>query len=204
MINVQIVDDHKVLTEGLHRIIDDSGVARVSAVYYDLDSCRKGLTSSCPDVLLLDVHLPDGSGVDFCAEVKELYPGLKIMMLTSYNEFSIAKRSLHNGALGYVLKNAPPEEIIAGIETVNDGKTFLSDEIDLLMKKKRYDNIVWLSVREKEVLQLIAEGYADPEIGEKLCVSRETVKSFRKNLLLKFNAKNSVALVKIAMEQNLI
>jgi DNA-binding NarL/FixJ family response regulator len=203
-IRVAIVDDHKILTEGLQRIINESGVANVSDIYYDLDSCRKGLISFCPDVLLLDVHLPDGNGSDFCAEIKKRYPGLKIMILTSYNDFSIAKRSLHNGALGYVLKNAMSEEIICGIETVNAGETFLCDEIDILMKKKKKDDIIWLTIREKEVLQLIAEGYTDPEIAGKLFLSRETIKGYRKDLLLKFNAANSVVLVKTAMEQKLI
>jgi DNA-binding NarL/FixJ family response regulator len=204
MINIQIVDDHKILAEGLRRVVDDSGVAHVSAIYYDLNSCRKGLTVYRPDVLLLDVHLPDGDGVDFCGEIKKVYPDLKIMMLTSYNEFSIAKRSLCNGANGYVLKNAMSEEVITGIESVNNGEIFLCEEIDILMKKKKKDDVIWLTVREKEVLRLIAEGYADPDIAEKMFLARETVKGYRKDLLLKFGSRNSVALVRTAIEQKLI
>jgi DNA-binding NarL/FixJ family response regulator len=201
MINLQIIDDHKMLAEGIRRLIEDEGIANVTAIYHDLNSGRIGLAASRPDILLLDVHLPDGNGVDFCAEMVKTYPDLKIMMLTSYSEFSIAKRALNNGALGYLLKTSMPEEIIAGIEAVNNGEIFMSDEIDILIKKKKNDEPVWLTAREKEVLKLIAEGLADPEIGEIMFLSRETVKSYRKNLLLKFNAKNSVALVKAAIEQ---
>jgi DNA-binding NarL/FixJ family response regulator len=204
MINIQIVDDHKMLVEGLCRIINESGIAEISAIYHDLTTCRRGLAYASPDVLLLDISLPDGSGVDFCAEIKSLYPDLKIMMLTSFNEFSIAKRSLHNGALGYVLKNAMCEELIAGIEAVSNGETFLCDEIDVLMKKKKKDDIIWLTSREKEVLQKIAEGSTDPEIADKLYLSRETIRGYRKDLLLKFGAKNSIVLVKTAIEQKLI
>ncbi|GHU72803.1 DNA-binding response regulator [Bacteroidia bacterium] len=204
LIRVAIVDDHKILSEGLRRIIDESDIATVSATYYDLESCRQGLTACCPDVLLLDVLLPDGNGVDFCTEIKKAYSGLKIMMLTSFNELSIAKRSLHNGATGYVLKNALSEEVMAGIESVYHGEVFFCEEIDILIKKTKKESIIWLTPREKEVLSLIASGLADPEIGDQLFLSRETVKGYRKDLLLKFNAKNSVVLVKMALEQQLI
>jgi DNA-binding NarL/FixJ family response regulator len=204
MIDVQIVDDHKVLTEGLRMIINESDVAKVSAIYHDLDSCRKGLASFRPDVLLLDVELPDGNGVDFCTEIKNLYPDLKIMMLTSFGDFSIAQRSLHNGALGYVLKNAMSEEVIAGIQMVNSGKKFLCEEINVLLNEKEEEKILYLTSREKEVLKLIAEGFTNPEIADRVFLSKDSIKTYRKRLLLKFNARNSMTLVKIAMEQKLI
>jgi DNA-binding NarL/FixJ family response regulator len=198
------VDDHKILSEGLRRIIDESGIAAVSTVYNDLDSARKGLADARPDVLLLDVELPDGNGVDFCAELIKQYPDLKIMMLTSFDNISIAKRSLKNGARGYSLKNAMPEEIISGIEAVNNGEQFLCEEIDLLLKQKKEEQILYLSPREKELLKLIADGYTDNEIADRLFLSKESSKTYRKNLLMKFNAKNSIMLVKIAQEEKLI
>ncbi|MCL1936793.1 MAG: response regulator transcription factor [Candidatus Azobacteroides sp.] len=204
MISVQIVDDHKMLLEGLCRLINESGRAGVNQMYYTLQACRKGLCLNLPDVLLLDVHLPDGNGVDFCAEVKALYPELKILMLTSLSESSIVKRSLHNGAKGYILKNATSEEVIAGITAVHQGERFLCKEVDLLMKGKKQNEIVWLTAREKEVLRLIADGLSNPEIADCLFLSQETVKGYRRDLLLKFGAKNSVALVKAAMEQKLV
>jgi DNA-binding NarL/FixJ family response regulator len=204
MINVWITDDHKLLAEGLLRIIDESGVVHVNAVYYDLDSCRKGLTVSLPDVLLLDVELPDGDGVDFCAEMIALYPGLKIMILTSYNEYSIAKRALLNGARGYVLKNAPPEEIMEGIQEVNNGETFLDENIEALLKKHKKEQIIRLTSREKEVLRLIADGLSNSEIADRLTISATTVKGYRQNLLLKFNVNSSLMMVKMAMEQKLM
>ena len=100
MINLQIVDDHKMVVESLSKQINESGKAQVTGAYYDLASCRKGLESSVPDIMLLDIGLPDGDGVDFCKEITKKYPNLKIIMLTSYKEFSIAKRALHNGAKG--------------------------------------------------------------------------------------------------------
>jgi len=201
MISVQIVDDHKMLLEGLCRIINESEVARVNQLYYSLQDCRKGLCLNLPDVLLLDIHLPDGNGVDFCAEAKALYPGLKILMLSSLHETSVVKRSLHNGALGYILKNATSEEVIAGIEAVNRGETYICKNINLTEKETKNNEVVWLTAREKEVLQLIADGYADPQIAEKIFLSPFTVKDIRKGLLLKFAAKNSVQLVQMAKKQ---
>jgi DNA-binding NarL/FixJ family response regulator len=204
MVNVQIVDDHRMVVESLSKLINESGVARVTGVYYDLKSCRCGLKEELPDVLLLDIGLPDGDGVDFCAIIKKTYPELKIIMLTTYKEFSIAKRALHSGALGYILKNAESEEMLAGIETVNSGKQFLCEEIDLMLKNNKYRETVWLSSREKEVLRYIADGYTTKEIAGFFCREEETVRTHRKNLLIKLNAKNTPEAVKKGYEMKLI
>lgn len=204
MVNLQIVDDHKMVVESLSKLINDSGKARVTEVYYDLESCRRGLSGTIPDMLLLDIGLPDGDGVDFCAEIKKIYPELKIIMLTTYNEFSIAKRALHNGALGYILKNAESEEMLAGIETVSSGKQFLCEEIDILLKDKKNEDIVWLSNREKEVLKYIAEGNTTKEIAGLICRDTETIRTYRRNLLIKLNAKNTAELIKKSYEMKLI
>lgn len=202
--SVQIVDDHKMIVESLSKLISESGIARVTQVYYDLSSCRKGLPGNLPDILLLDIGLPDGDGVDFCAEITKQYPGLKVIMLTTYREFSIAKRALHNGALGYILKNAESEEMLAGIETVSYGEPFLCEEINLLLKEKVNEDIVWLSKREKEVLTYIAEGYTSKEIADRICRDEETVRTYRRNLLIKLNARNTPEAVKKGYEMKLI
>lgn len=204
MITVDILDDHNMVVEGFKRIIAESGSVSVVATYNCIAVCREGLVARQPDVLLLDVNLPDGSGVDFCAEVKKAYPDLKILVLTSFREVNIAKRVLAVGASGYVLKNSLGEELIAGIETVAAGGRFLCEEMGVLLRKKRNDEAVWLTGREKEVLRLIAEGYSNLEIAERIHLSNDTIKGYRKNLLQKFGAKNTAAMVKSAIEQQLI
>jgi DNA-binding NarL/FixJ family response regulator len=203
-ISVAIVDDHKMVVESLSKLINESGIALVTDVYYNLKSCRSGLAKTLPDVLLLDIGLPDGDGVDFCAEITKNYPELKIIMLTTYKEFSIAKRALHNGALGYILKNAESEEMLAGIETVSKGEQFLCEEIDLLLKEKRYEDFVWLSNREKEILKYIADGHTTKGIVDLIYRDIETVRSCRKNLLIKLDAKNTAVMVKKGYEMKLI
>ena len=204
MINVAILDDHKMVVKSLSKLINESDIANVSDVYYDIKSCRKGLEKSLPDLLLLDIGLPDGDGVEFCDELTKTYLELKIIMLTSYKEFNVAKRALHNGAHGYVLKNAEPEEIFAGIETVNKGDKFLCEEIDILLKEKEKDKVIWFSPREKEVLQFIADGLTTKEIAEKIYRDDETVKTYRKILLVKFDVGNTAQMIKKACEQNLV
>jgi DNA-binding NarL/FixJ family response regulator len=110
---------------------------------------------------------------------------------------------LENGAAGYSLKNVMCEELMEGIVTVASGETFICHELDLQLKKK--DNQpLWLTPRERELLKLIVEGYTNPEIAQKLFLSPETIKGYRKNLLFKLGAKNTAVLVKIALEQKLI
>ncbi len=203
MIKVNIVDDHKILVEGLRKLIDESGKAIVTAVSHDAEGCRRLLKSQSPDVLLLDINLPDGNGIDLCIELKTLYPELKILALTSYGEYTVVRRMIENGALGYVLKNSMSEEMIAGIETVAAGELFLCHEVDLLMKKAQNSDI-WLTQRERELLRLIVEGYTNPEIAEKIFLSPETIKGYRKNLLFKLGARNTASLVKLAIEKKLI
>ena len=203
MINVQIVEDQKLVANSLSRMINESSIAHVTGVYYDLASCREGLNNGIPDVLLLDIELPDGDGVEFCVEALKEYNSLKIIMLTSYKEFNIAKHALHNGALGYILKNAEPEEMFMGIETVNKGKQFLCNEINILLEEKKNEEIIWLTKKEKIILKHIKDGYTRKEIADMICRDEETVKTHWKNLFTKFNAKNTAELVKKSYEMKL-
>ena len=199
MIKVHITDDHKILVEGLQMLINESENITVTGVSYCLEACRKALLFETPDVLLLDLNLPDGNGIAFCSEVRTKYPSIKILILTTHNEYSVAKQVMDNGALGYILKNALSEEVITGIETVMKGEVFLCDEIDILMKKRK-DQQIWLTAREKEILRMIVDGYTNQEMADKIFLSIETIKTYRKNLILKLGAKNSMILVKMAME----
>jgi len=204
MIHVAILDDHKMLVKSLEKLINDSDIAKVTQVYYDIKSCRSGLKKPLPDILLLDIGLPDGNGVDYCAELKKTFPRLKIIMLTCFKEFNVAQRALHNGAAGYVLKNSEPEEIIAGIEMVYAGEKFLCEGIDILLHEKVNEEVVWFSPREKEILQYIADGCSSKQIAHKLHRTEETVRSFRRTLLIKFNAGNTAQMIKMACDQNLV
>lgn len=203
MIKVAIVDDHKILTEGLQGLIEESGLATVVGVAHSAAECRLSLGFWRPDVLLLDVGLPDISGLDFCKEIKEQFPAINVLALTTHNEYAIVRHMLDNGASGYLIKNAMVDEVLQGIKVVASGETFLCHEIDLLMKRSPEKNI-WLSPRERELLRLISEGHTNAEIADQIFLSPETIRGYRKNLLVKLGAKNTAVLVKMAVEQKLI
>ena len=203
LIKVAIVDDHKILVEGLSNLITESGIATIVGVAHSAEECRRNIRFWNPDVLMLDVGLPDISGVDFCKELKETFPDIKILALTTHNEYTIVRQMLENGALGYLIKNSMAAEVLEGIEAVAEGRKFLCHEVDLLMKRPT-EKTIWLTRRERELLRLVTEGYTNAEIAEKIFLSPETIKGYRKNLLLKLDAKNTAVLVKIALEQKLI
>ena len=163
-------------------------------------SCLAFLNKQLPDVILMDINLPDINGIDLCKEVKTKYPSVFIIGLSTFNQQSFIQKMMDNGASGYLLKNATQEEITSAIETVMKGKTYLSEEASNTLRKENGTNIV-LTRREKEVLELIADGMTNAEIAQKLFVSVTTVDTHRKNLLAKFDTKNTAALIKIAVSQ---
>jgi DNA-binding NarL/FixJ family response regulator len=203
LIRVAVVDDHQIVIDGLEKIISESENACLIAKSHNVVGCWKMLNAEQPDVLLLDVGLPDGSGMDLCPKIKLRYPAVNILMLTSYAEYAIISHVLNNGASGYILKNAMPEEIIEGIIKVASGKRFLCEEVDILLKKGD-KNKIELTRRESELLRLIAEGYTNIEIADKMYLGYETIRSYRKNLHLKLDAHNTAELTKIAMDLRLV
>ncbi len=203
MIKVGLVDDHPLFLDGLKKLITESGILEVPFSAKDGKECLHSLTFEQPDVLLLDINLPDYSGIDLCKEIYQRWPKINIIALTSFGEYTIVRKMLENGAKGYLLKNAMPEEIIEGIKVVAGGDIFLCHEIDLFMKRDSHRHI-FLTPRETELLRLIVKGYTNPEIAAELFLGVETINSYRKNLLFKLNARNTAVLVKMAIEEKLI
>jgi len=203
LINVAVVDDHKIITDGLERLINESGIASVINKAYSVAGCWDLLKNSHPDVLLLDISMPDGSGIDLCPKIKEKYPQVKVMILTSYGELATITRALEAGADGYVLKNSEPEELLEGIRTVVSGNRFLCEEVDSTLRKND-NNSLELTRREMELLQLIAEGYTLPEQVDKMCLGYHTVRGYRQKLNIKLGAHNTVQLLQNAKALKLV
>ena len=203
MITVQIVDDHRVLVDGLKRIINESGVARVIGTATTIRECKRMLAADRANVMLLDIQLPDGNGLDLCTHVHAFWPEVRILALSSYSEYATVSAMLDNGADGYLLKNAKAEELLQAIRTVADGKKFISVEVTRLMKKQEETGFK-LTRNERELLRLVCEGYTSAEIAKEMYFSVETVNGYRKNLLYKLNARNTASLVKIAVEEKLV
>ncbi len=203
-IKVFIVDDHYMVVEGIRSLLQHEKTIDWTGHAMNADSCMAFLRQSQPDVILMDINLPDKSGIDLCKEVKTMYPGIFIVGLSTFNQQSFIRKMMDNGASGYVLKNATQQELMDAVNTVMKGKTFMSDEVSQVMRKSNTVSVPVLTRREKEVLELIAEGMTNNEIAEKIFVSASTVDTHRKNLLAKLEAKNTAELVKLAFFHNLI
>jgi DNA-binding NarL/FixJ family response regulator len=203
MTKILIVDDHPLIAQSLSSIINDSKIGEVAAVATTATQCNDLVSTKHFDVVLLDINLPDGNGLDICKSITEKHPEIKVLALTSFNEYTIIRKMMDNGASGYILKNSMPEEIIDGIETVLKGEIFLCHEADMFLNKKS-DQQIFLTPRETDLLRLICDGYTNPEIAEKLFLGVETINSYRKNLLFKLNARNTAVLVKKAIDLKLI
>lgn len=166
-------------------------------------SCLAFLQKQLPDVILMDINLPDVSGIELCKAVKEKYPSVFVIGLSTFNQYSLIEKMMDNGASGYVLKNATREELMEAIHAVLKNKTYFSREAAQTMRKDESIKIV-LTRREKEVLELIADGMTNNEIAQQLFVSVTTVDTHRKNLLAKFEARNIASLIKMAVTMKFI
>ena len=207
MIRVFIVDDHPVVIEGIHSLLRSEKDIEWAGQAMNAQSCLGFFVNNTADIILMDINLPDTSGVDLCAIMKEKYPGIFILGLSTFNQGLYIKKMMENGASGYILKNSSKEELLKAIHAVCDGGIYFSGEVGEALKqyqKSSVTEIPMLSRREKEVLELIAEGYTNPKIAEKLFVSPFTVDSHRKNLIAKLNVKNTAMLIRFAMEHKLI
>ena len=204
-IKVFIVDDHYMIIEGMRSMLQNEKGIELIGHATNANSCMAFLQMQQPDVILMDISMPDKNGIDLCKQVKERYPAIAIIGLSTFNQQSFIKKMMENGALGYVLKNASLKELLEAIETVAKGKNYLSHEAaQAMIQHSDSNNKPVLTRREIEVLQLIAEGLTNHEIAEQLFVSVFTVDTHRKNLLAKFQAKNIAMLIKIAMQMEMM
>ncbi|MBK8611597.1 MAG: response regulator transcription factor [Chitinophagaceae bacterium] len=203
-IRLFIVDDHYMVIEGIHSLLLNEKEIEWMGHAGNADSCLAYLSSQLPDVILMDISMPGMSGIELCKTVKEKYPSVYIIGLSTFNQQSFIQKMMDNGASGYVLKNATPEELIEAIKTVALGKLYLSDEVASVLRKNSDLGIPVITRREKEVLTLIADGMTNSEIAGRLFISVSTVDTHRKNLLAKFESKNIASLIKTAVQLNMI
>jgi len=207
MTRVFIVDDHPVVIEGIHSLLRNERDIEWAGQAMNAQSCLGFFVNNTADIILMDINLPDTSGVDLCAIMKEKYPGIFILGLSTFNQGLYIKKMMENGASGYILKNSSREELLKAIHAVCDGCIYFSGEVGEALKQYQASSVTEIPVlsrREKEVLELIAEGYTNPQIAEKLFVSPFTVDSHRKNLIAKLSVKNTAMLIRFAVENKLI
>ena len=198
-----IVDDHYLVIEGIRSMLQNEKNMEWMGHAMNAVSCMAFLKHQQPDILFMDINLPDKSGVDLCKEVSEQFPAVHIIGLSTFNQQPVIRDMIDNGAMGYVLKNASKQEILHAITTVRLGKTFLSFEAGQSLLETA-DSTPEITRREKEVLQLIAEGLTNAEMAAKLFISIPTVNAHRKSLIEKFDAANTAVLIGKAIKTGII
>lgn len=206
-IKIYLADDHKILRESLNILLSQEEDIEVVGEAEDGLSVEEGLRKAKVDILILDISMPKRSGLDVSKNVVRQYPELKIIFLTMHKSEEILAEAFESGAKGYVLKENAFEELIKAIHTVNDGKVYVSSELaptllhGFLSNERRGND---LSVREREILKLLAEGYSNKEISDMLVISIKTVETHRANIMRKNNFKNITELVLYAARNHLI
>jgi DNA-binding NarL/FixJ family response regulator len=204
MIKVLITDDHLLVIEGIKALLKGHEQIEVTGHAHDGYTAIKFLKEHETDVILLDINLPDLSGIDLCIKIKEEFPHIKVLALSTFKERTYITRIIEAGASGYLLKNVNREELMEAIEMVYEGKMYLNKEIAQVITSYAKLTIPVLTTREKEVLTCIADGLTNQQTAEKLFLSPLTVDSHRKNLLTKFQVKNTASLIRFAVENKLI
>lgn len=196
--------------KGIASMLENTPELDVVGLYENASQTMENIGADKPDVLLLDINLPDINGIDLSKQLLKSYPDLKIIALTNFEDTSFVKRMLKNGVHGYLLKNTDKLELITAMKTVLSGELFLQKDIQQQLinqtSKSTIDNGLKpnLTRREHDVLVAISEELTTQEISEKLFISPKTVETHRMNIMSKLGAKNSVGMIKIAIEKELL
>jgi len=202
LISIFIIDDHPVVVTGLTALLKNFNEVKVAGSACNGIEAIQFLKSNTIDLVLLDINLPDISGIDLCKKINKEFQGIKILGISTFGERSYISRMIENGASGYLMKNASEAEIWEAIQTVMAGKLYLS--ISMEKSNNTYAEIPAITKREKEILSLISEGFTNHQIAGKLFISPLTVDSHRKNLLMKLNVNNTASLIRLAVSMNLV
>lgn len=212
MIRIFIADDHVMFAEGVESLLVGEPDFLLTGKAGTAADTLKHVRLNPPDVLLLDINLPDQSGMEVCKILREEQPDLKILVLSMFSEESYITAMLGLGAQGYLLKNTGKTELCAAIRTLVTGKTYFCQEVtDVVMRGLMQSRTAStskenpkISRREKEVLRLIVEERTTQEIASELFISEKTVESHRAALLAKLGARNTAGLVKSALQLKLL
>jgi len=205
--SLAIVDDHPVVIEGLTRLLSKKAAFEIAGTFTNGQDFLDFFKATPIKIVLLDIILPDMNGIDLCKEIKRISPDTVVLALSNHAERGAIMKMLENGASGYLLKNAAVEELMECINGALSGQIIFSKAVkEIIARPQMVEEKApaKLTVREKEILGLIASGITTPRIAEMLFLSKFTVENHRKNLLHKFNAKNVAELIKSATQQGLI
>jgi len=213
-IRVLIVDDHAILRDALRRLLELQPEVEVVG---DASSGREAIASTeqlMPDVVLMDMVMPGLTGLEATRQIRKRFPKTRVLILTGYMEDEQIVSALRAGAAGYVVKRSDTEELLLGIQSVHRGNTYFSaaisdgDAVNQYLWQARNEDgktgYELLTAREREVLQLIAEGLSNQRIGQELFISVKTVEAHKAHIMSKLHARNRTDLIRYALRKGLV
>ena len=210
-ITIIIVDDHEIFRKGLVMVINKLKNIKVVAEASNGSDFIKLLTKVKADMVLMDIQMPVMNGIDATKIALEKYPDLKIVALSMFGEEEYLKNMVDAGVRGFLLKNISKDDLYRAIQLISEGRNYYSEELlsfftrkYIQTPKKQETADANLTRRELEILQLIAEGYTDAEIADKLFISQRTVNGHRANLIAKTGSRNTVNLLTYALKNGLV
>ncbi len=208
---VAVVEDHTILRDGLRRVLEASGEFEVVAECGDGREAVEAVLRAKPDVAIVDIWLPTLSGLEVTKQLHEKLPQCKVVILSQHDRSDFVEAALRDGASGYVLKSAPATDLLAAVRAARAGKCFLSPEIAQHLvtafsspPEERAMGQSRLTPREREVLQLIAEGLSSKEIAASLGVSTRTAETHRTSVMNKLDVHKVAGLVRFAIREGLV
>jgi DNA-binding NarL/FixJ family response regulator len=210
VIEIYIADDHPMVIRGVEAMLETETDIEITNVFTTGNELMQVLGVNQPNVLLLDINLPDANGIELCAQISSRYPQVGIIGLSNYSETAFIKNMIRSGAKSYLLKNTEKQELIKAIKAVHEGEQYIPEKLKELLLNESFGTaspttfFVKLSTREQQVLELIARELTTQEIADKLFISAKTVESHRKSLLQKLNTKNVAGLIRSALNRGLI
>ncbi len=218
MVNVILTDDHKIIRDGIKALLHDEENIKVIGEASNGNELIKLLAQQPADVVLMDINMPEMDGFETTRYLKDHFPDVRVLVLSMLDSESYITKIMEAGATGYILKNAGKEELSSAIQLVASGTPYICSDVAMGLLRRTNVNAPMafagsntsatgqkeLSKREIEVLGLIAEGYTNAEIAEKLFTSKRTIETHRQNLLEKTQTRNTATLIKYALQKGII
>ena len=214
-INIFLVDDHQIVRDGIKSLLLDSSEISIAGEAMNGKELMDELEHSKPDVILMDISLPDISGIELTKQITQQFPDIKVVILSMYTQEDFITNAIGAGAKGYLPKNTTRQELLNAVIAVHNGREYYNDAVSKIILENYISTVRKLkevetekdpenlSSREKQILKLYIEGMSNQQIADKLFISIRTVESHKNHIMQKLGVKSTVELVKYAIRNNI-